>query len=99
MTLNMYTIKDELSGDSNAPIPQANDDVAIRTFYQSLKLNETVVDYNLYFVGTYDGETMLFDPCQPPRMIDTNDVKKKIMASFAQNMKLPFEGENEEKSI
>lgn len=95
MVLKLYTIKDELSGESNPPVPQANDDVAIRTFYQAMRTNDMVADFNLYYVGDYNTETMLFDGLDVPDIIDTNDVKAKIMASF-QNKPLPF-GESYEK--
>ncbi|WGL31449.1 nonstructural protein [Dipodfec virus UOA04_Rod_1057] len=100
MTEKLYSVKDELAGVCLPPVPQKNDDVAIRTFYQSMKQNDSVADFNLYFVGTFDSEAGILEPCIPPRIIDTNEAKKKIMAGFAQNKPLfTKEDMNEEKSI
>lgn len=62
MKIKLYSVKDALSG-FKAPFDAANDNIAIRNIKMSLDgvAKNVVYDYSVYYLGTLDDETGLFD--------------------------------------
>lgn len=61
MKVDMYAIKDVVSGAFAPPFLGKNDAVAIRSFRKTLGQNPFPDDYELYLIGGYDDETGLVD--------------------------------------
>lgn len=60
MTINMYSIKDELNGYTT-PIPIANDELAKRYFKEQINTNTMIKnskeDFSIWRMGRYNSET------------------------------------------
>lgn len=78
MIRNVYCIYDSGAKESALPFLMKNDDVAIRSFTDTVNrelVNVKTVklsNYQLHYVGTYDTETMTLSPA-PSRMIIAGD--------------------------
>lgn len=77
MKLRLYVVRDKLAEDATPPMAFANDDIARRTFFNSMKENPNVCDFDLYFVGTYNTSSMDLE-ASIPELLDTNQEKIKI---------------------
>ena len=60
MTLELYSIKDELNGFA-PPVPLANEDVAKRYFREMLETNPTMrlnkADFSIWYIGEFQTTT------------------------------------------
>lgn len=83
--MNLYSIKDEASGDFAPPFAAVNDLVAVRSVRQQFdKVPDYVqADFFLYFLGTFDvnmGTIEVMTPKKIPvlmKPLSASDVKKK----------------------
>lgn len=73
MIFGIYAIRDVHTGFL-APTVDANDNVAKRNFAHAVSREESLFythpsDYSLYKIGTYDSDTALIDPINPPKIV------------------------------
>lgn len=68
MTLDMYSLKDELNGFT-VPIPLSNDAIAARYLKDQYETNPTVKNspqhFSIWKMGTFNTETGAFESIQP----------------------------------
>lgn len=72
MKIRLYSVRDHKSGFW-PPMQDINDAVAQRNFAYMINNNPTVgfapMDYDLYFVGTFDDESGLMQPEKVPQFV------------------------------
>jgi hypothetical protein len=77
--LGLYAVYDRCSRVYDGPIPQSNDDTAIRAFTQMVNNPQSTVaqspeDFTLFVVGKFDNATGEIVPCVPEKLISAHEI-------------------------
>lgn len=79
MMLGLYAVYDRCSRVYDGPIPQSNDDTAIRAFTQMVNNPQSTVaqspeDFTLFVVGQFDNATGEIIPQVPEKLIAAHEI-------------------------
>lgn len=71
MLINVYVINDKVGGQSYEPFLKSNEAIALRSFRYICSTCKEVMpnDLDLYYLGTYDTETMSYSLLKTPKFL------------------------------